>query len=123
MKTHFGQIFSKTESGDGMKTEIKDNSRYVLSEFDKAVLRALKKIGMTAEAYAVLRCPVDTGRLQDSITHELESDDTVAIGTDVIYGKWVETGTARSKKQPFLAPAVKDHIPQYKGIVADELKK
>lgn len=54
-----------------MKIEITDNSGLVREEFQAACLRALEKCGLTAEGYAKLLCPVDTGLLRNSITHAL----------------------------------------------------
>lgn len=52
---------------------------------------------------------VDTGRLRSSITHELrqESEGLVArIGTNVEYGRFLETGLRGGRTYPFLAPAL-----------------
>lgn len=46
--------------------------------------RALEAVGITLEGYAKLLCPVDTGRLRNSITHDIR-DDKVYIGTDTEY--------------------------------------
>lgn len=37
----------------------------------EAIERALESVGITAEAYAKLLCPVDTGLLRNSITHAI----------------------------------------------------
>lgn len=50
----------------------------------EAIERALESVGITAEAYAKLNCPVDTGRLRSSITHVVD-DKAVYIGTNVEY--------------------------------------
>lgn len=86
-----------------------------------AIHRALTKIGLVAEGYAKRRCPVRTGRLKNSITF-FTDDDTVTIGTNVEYAQCVEEGTSRQKAQPYLRPAVEDHLDQYQAIVEDELK-
>ena len=46
--------------------------------------RALEKVGLTAERYAKLACPVDTGRLRNSISHTHDKN-TAYIGTNVEY--------------------------------------
>lgn len=106
-----------------MSYKLTDNSKVVISAKNAAIIRALTKIGMTATAYAKLKCPVDTGRLRASLHFEVTSEDEVTIGTDVKYGKYVEFGTHKQRSQPYLAPAVKDHIPQYKQIALAELRK
>lgn len=73
-----------------MEIEITDNSGLVREEFQAAVLRALEKCGLTAEGYAKLLCPVDTGNLRNSITHQVdEGGDVVYIGTNSEYGAYV----------------------------------
>ena len=86
-----------------------------------ALARALEKIGLVAEGYAKRLCPVDTGRLRNSITH---ADDGEAeyIGTNVEYAPYVELGTSRTRAQPYLKPAVVNHSDEYKRIVEDEMR-
>jgi len=53
---------------------------------------------------------VDTGRLRSSITHELARKDdgtlVARIGTNVSYGKPLETGLRGGRTYPFLVPAL-----------------
>lgn len=129
-----------------MQIDITDNSGLVREEFQAAVLRALEKCGLTAEGYAKLLQIPDTGNLRNSITHQVvESEDAVYIGTNVEYGPYVELGTGKyypggrptpwvyqdakgnwhlthgQRAQPYLKPAVADHLSTYKGIIEDEL--
>jgi len=93
------------------------NIDLVKEELDNAIARALEAIGMQAENYAKMECPVDTGRLRNSITHEQENENTEVIGTNVEYAPYVEMGTSKSRAQPFLEPAVVEHVDEYKEIV------
>lgn len=102
---------------------IEDNSGEFGDDLRSAIVRGLEKVGLVAEGYAKRLCPVDTGRLRNSITHTVGGDDTAAyIGTNVEYGPHVEFGTSRSKAQPFLRPAAHDHATQYRGILESELR-
>ena len=95
---------------------------------------------------------VDTGRLRNSITYATRDHikakafswhkgkngepagsgmtapkgtpekDTVYIGTNVEYAKYVERGTSRNRKRPFLRPAVVNHLDEYKRIAENCLK-
>lgn len=130
-----------------MTIEITDNSGLVREEFQAACLRALEKCGLTAEGYAKMLCPVDTGNLRNSITHQVvEGEDAVYIGSNSEYAVYVECGTGNhypggrptpwvyqdakgnwhltngQRAQPYLKPAVADHVSTYKGIIRDELK-
>ena len=84
--------------------------------------RALEVIGGTAEGYAKQLCPVDTGNLRNSITHQMRGENTVAVGTNVHYAPYVELGTSKMRAQPYLRPAVENHRAEYEAIANQELK-
>lgn len=103
--------------------KITDNSKEFLNALPTQIERALIAIGMAAETFAKRDCPVDTGRLRNSITHAVESgEQAVYIGTNVEYGKYVELGTSRTKAQPFLGPAATEHSADYKALATEALK-
>ena len=83
--------------------------------------RALEKVGLTAERYAKLACPVDTGRLRNSISHTHDKN-TAYIYTNVEYAPYVEMGTKKMAARPYLKPAIADHIQEYKNTIEQELK-
>lgn len=127
--------------------ELNINTDKVLKGLDDAVLRALERIGGQAEGYAFDLCPADTGDLRGSLAHTVDEAEKVAyIGTPKEYGIYVEMGTGMyvdggrktpwvykdpktgewvttkgQKAQPYLKPAITDHIDTYKNIVKDEL--
>ena len=130
-----------------MEIDVVDNSALVQEAFHTACLRALERCGMEAEGYAKDLAPVDTGRLRNSISHQVDdSENAVYIGTNVSYAPYVElaTGiyadggrptpwvyqdangnwhwTAGNPAQPFLKPAVADHTKTYSNIIESELK-
>lgn len=115
--------------------------RYTVeSDVTKAIHRALEICGGKAETYAKKLCPVDTGNLRNSITHQRQGDDTELIGTSVEYAPYVEFGhhqtpgryvPAIGKRlvasyvpgKPYLAPALENHISEYKEVFEKELEK
>lgn len=124
--------------------DITDNINVVLDELSKATARALEMIGGRAETHAKELCPVDTGNLRNSITHQIVSEDTVAIGTNVHYAPYVELGTGtyftpppewmennaeRGKgighsfvhPRPYLRPAIENYQEEYKQVLETEL--
>ncbi len=130
-----------------MEIEIIDNSGKVKEEMEAAVLRALEACGLTAEGYAKLLCPVDTGNLRNSITHQVQSSEQAAyVGTNNEYAAYVELGTGKyypggrktpwtyqdakgnwhitngQRAQPYLKPAVADHAQEYKSLIERTLK-
>ena len=103
--------------------EVREDNRHAIANaIDKALMRGLEKVGLVAEGYAKMLCPVDTGRLRNSITHQVnDSEKAVYIGTNVEYAPHVELGTYKASAQPFLAPAAQDHAAEYRAIIEGEL--
>ena len=135
--------------GGKRKMDVKfiDNSEEIKDNMKNVLLRALEKIGMTAEKYAKRLCPVDTGNLRNSITHRVDEGEPAAyIGSDTEYAAYVELGTGKyypggrptpwayqdakgnwhwtagNKAQPYLKPAAANYAAQYRKIVEDEMK-
>lgn len=107
-----------------IEVRITDNRKEFKAALLDNVLRALEICGGKAEGYAKKLCPVDTGRLRNSITHTVDEDEHAAyVGTNVEYATYVEMGTSKTKAQPYLKPAVTDHASEYRGIIENELKK
>lgn len=108
---------------DGV-TVNEDNTEEASQGIVRALDRALEEIGLAAEGYAKRACPVDTGRLRNSITHAVEgSEDAVYVGTDVEYAPYVELGTRRTAAQPFLRPAATEHGSTYRSILKRNLEE
>lgn len=101
---------------------IESHADEVLDTLSSAKQAALEAIGLQAEGYAQLLAPVDTGRLRNSISHSIIDDNSVAIGTNVEYAIYQEMGTSRMKAQPYLKPAVMEHLSEYKEIAEEALK-
>lgn len=101
-----------------------DNSDAIKNALPEQIEIALEAVGLQAEGYAKLKCPVDTSRLRNSITHAtVKREKAVYIGTNVEYAPYVEMGTVKQKAQPYLAPAVTEHVPEYKAIAEHFLKQ
>lgn len=94
-----------------------DNTRIILEAIDTQLQKGLEAVGLAAEGYAKALCPVDTGRLRNSITHQLDGDKAVYIGTNVEYAPYVEMGTSRQTEHPFLRPAAEGHSSEYSQIM------
>lgn len=106
-----------------MNVKFTDNSDLAKKELQKALLVALEKCGLLAEGYSKKLCPVDTGRLRNSIAHAVaENEQAAYIGTNVTYAPNVELGTVRQKAQPYLRPAVARHADEYKNIIKNTMK-
>lgn len=99
-----------------------DNTEQAAQGITSAIDVALEKIGLLAEGYAQMRCPVDTGNLRGSITHEVsEGEKAVYVGTNVEYAPYVELGTSKMDAQPYLRPAATEHGDQYRQVLKSAL--
>lgn len=108
-------------------TDVKltDNSADILDAAKAQMLLALESIGQEAEGYAKDDCPVDTGRLRNSIAHDVDEGEMAAyIGTNVEYAIYVEYGEYKHKvgKNHFLRDAASTHGEHYKAIMEAALK-
>lgn len=97
-----------------------DNAEAIAQAIDQALVMALEECGLNGERFAkdnlTRNGSVDTGRLRNSVTHQLrESEKAVYIGTNVEYGPYVELGTERGRPKPYLVPAARDHEGEYKA--------
>lgn len=122
----------------------KDNSKEVKAELDRKIQIALKMIGERAEEYAKKDCPVDTGRLINSLTYATATEngagkgagkdskphgkpekDSVYIGTNVEYAEYVEFNEIAHHnvgRAHFLRDAAATHGKEYKNIAQNVLE-
>ena len=97
--------------------KITSHVKEVIEAKNEAIARALEAIGIQAEGDVAELAPVDTGRLRDSITHEVdESEEAVYVGTNVEYAAYQEYGTSKMKPHPFLKPGIMNNLETYKSI-------
>ena len=106
--------------------KITDNSDEFIEILKSRIPVALEACGLQAERSAKLLCPVDTGRLRNSITHATK-EQTVYIGTNVEYAASVETGHilpngSYTAPKPYLKPAIENNKEKYKAIMKRYLK-
>jgi hypothetical protein len=95
------------------------------SPFQKAIeemrvrrQKAIEEACLLIEADAKMMCPVRTGTLKRSITHEVRTDDDKtegAVGSNVEYAYWAE------RKRPYLEPAVDKNLEQIRRRIAEVL--
>lgn len=118
-----------TDSDSQTLLEVRENNAKAIEEsVHKAVMTALEEIGLVAEGYAKRACPVDTGRLRNSITHALNMDEeAVYIGSNVSYAPFVEFDVVVNGKQRdgahFLRDAAQNHGSYYRKIMEQHLSK
>ena len=124
-----------------MSVKYTSNASEVLAQLKQAKNRSLEIIGGTAEGHAKTNIrdngSVITSRLINSMTHQKVNENTMAIGTDVEYGLYVELGhnqqpgryvpaigkrlvASHVAAKPFLKPALEGHKDEYVQIVKEE---
>ena len=101
--------------------KVTDNSGEILEAAFDAWAAGLEAIGLVAEGYAKENCPVDTGRLRNSISHQAD-DGAVYIGTNVEYAPYVELGTSKMAARPYLRPAAENHGDEYRALMEEAMK-
>ncbi len=70
-----------------------DKLQNKIDKLNKLILDdALEEACILVENDAKRLCPVDTGQLRSSITHEIE-DNVGVVGTNVMYAPYIEYGT------------------------------
>ena len=130
-----------------------DNRSKVLAIERETLEDILWVWGALAQGYAQEKCPVDTSNLVNSIDYDvIVKDMEMQVGTNVEYAPYVEFGTgiyatgeggsaakkipwvykddegkwhrtSGMKAQPFLRPAIENHIDEYKDILKEYLSR
>ena len=93
----------------------------VMKAAEAAKKTALQAAVVFVHGEAVVRTPVDSGNLKNSLAFEVGNDEGRA-GTNVEYAPYVEMGTSKQDAQPYLRPAVDENIPQITSIISGILK-
>lgn len=90
---------------------------------ERAARKVVKRSALNVQNAAKRATPVDTGRLRNSITHEIDNDGMDAtIGTNVEYAPHVEFGTRHNRPKPFLFPAVEAERPKFHAAMKAEVR-
>ena len=97
----------------------------VIRRVDNALEAAMMKSVLMVEADSKRMCPVDTGRLRASITHEVRriARDIVQgkVGSNVEYAAYVELSTSKTPAQPYLRPALEKNWPKIVRLIRSAL--
>ena len=95
-----------------MTVTIKSYRKERQAEIIGGLEKAMEKVGAIVERQAKINVSkstghpqVQTGRLRSSIIHET-SELSTTIGTNVVYGKFLEFGSVKMPPYPWLFPAV-----------------
>lgn len=84
--------------------ELHINDREVLSQIDSILEQKLREACVLVMDGAKQDCPVDTGRLQGSITYQVDGNEGI-VGSNVEYAPYVEAGARGRPGKHFLQNA------------------
>lgn len=100
--------------------EVKINDKEVLAKLDSLIEQKLKEACVLVQDTAKQNCPVDTGRLQGSISYSVDGKEGI-VGTNVEYAPYVEAGTYKMAARHFLQNAGDSNRQQiinlFKGLI------
>ena len=106
------------------KIKVDSHSEEAIGAMKEAVHNWLEAIGLDAASTAASVAPVDTGRLKNSISHQVvDAEDAVYIGTNVEYAPYQEFGTSRGVAgKHYLQFGATAHTEEYKTMLENALK-
>lgn len=86
------------------------------STLQDQVYRYLQSWASEVKAEAIRKVPIHTGYLRSSI-YAFVKDWVAEIGAEATYAMFVEFGTRYMMAQPFIYPAIRDHLPRLEDII------
>jgi HK97 gp10 family phage protein len=92
------------------------------SGMQRQVHRQLASWASDVKAQARKLVPVRTGYLQSTIYAKI-SEWVAEIGADATYALFVELGTKYMQAQPYLYPAIQEHLPRLEQIILEAIDK
>jgi len=102
------------------KAKVKWYGDKLIKEVGLKCFQNMEKACLLVEGDAKRMCPVDTGRLRASLSHEMEKkgDEVIGrVGTNIEYGVYVEYGTERMSAKPYLRPALENNKGKIKQLL------
>jgi len=98
--------------------------KVAMQQFDSAmqrhVHRQLASWAADVKALAKQLVPVRTGHLRSSIYVKIQ-EWVAEIGAEATYALFVEFGTRYMQAQPYLYPAIQEHLPQLEAIICEAI--
>ena len=95
-----------------------DRSAQALKEVAKIIGDNLIEFGESVVEVSMDNVPVDTGHLKNNIRMEPRNPNpdamALAVVTETGYGAYVELGTSKTQARPYIAPAAKQVMAQFK---------
>ena len=97
-----------------------------MQSFDSGMQRQVHSqlASWAADVKALARqlVPVRTGHLRSSIYANIK-EWAADIGAEATYAYFVELGTRHMKAQPYLYPAIQEHLPRLEQIILEAIER
>lgn len=131
MSASFRSKRNNRRASDSFKSQSKKYQKYAVKEVEKAVqLGAILIEGETKRKIGFLKRTqnrlIDTGRLVNSITHEVvrKTGKVIGlIGTNLFYAPYQEFGTSKMRPTPFLRPTFEKYKSNALDLIKESLNK
>ncbi|MGB9841628.1 MAG: HK97-gp10 family putative phage morphogenesis protein [Candidatus Bathyarchaeales archaeon] len=95
-----------------------------MQQFDSGMQRHVHRLlaswAADVKALAKQLAPVRTGHLRSSIYAKIQ-EWVAEIGAEATYALFVEFGTRYMQAQPYLYPAIQEHLPQLEAIICEAI--
>ena len=114
---------------DEAKARLREKPQNALREIGKLIAREMRKAApRSKETRTYMRdgkeVTVKPGRLRKSIGYWYRKrDGDLQIGSKAWYAHWVEFGSSRQRKEPFIIPTVMKHKALIQEIIENALKE
>jgi HK97 gp10 family phage protein len=111
------------------KKKIQEKPREALKEIGKFLSKEVRDAAPKSKesrTYVIhgRRIMVKPGRLKKSIGYWYRKrDKDLQIGSKAFYAKWVEFGSSKNMKQPFLMPSVEKNVSVIQSMIAESLRE
>jgi HK97 gp10 family phage protein len=98
--------------------------KQAMQQFDSGIQRhvhgLLASWAADVKALAKQLAPVRTGHLRSSIYAKI-SEWVAEIGAEATYAIFIEFGTRYMQAQPYLYPAIQEHLPRLEQIICEAI--
>ena len=98
--------------------------KQTMQQFDSGIQRHVHRLlaswAADVKALAKQLAPVRTGHLRSSIYAKIQ-EWVAEIGAEAAYAIFIEFGTRYMQAQPYLYPAIQEHLPRLEQIICEAI--
>jgi HK97 gp10 family phage protein len=98
--------------------------KQAMQQFDSGIQRHVHRLlaswAADVKALAKQLAPVRTGHLRSSIYAKIQ-EWVAEIGAEATYAIFIEFGTRYMQAQPYLYPAIQEHLPRLEQIICEAI--